>query len=273
MSSKTRVGVVNIRKQFRKTKMCSYHLAGRCTFGAQCFYAHTADELSDAPDLKKTKLCTAWQEGSCSRVDCGFAHGAKELRSTSAVYKTVQCQWYGTGHCSLGNACRYAHGTEEDRSSALAPEGPKKKKKKGKDRAKLAAAPDPAHFPLAAALSSEFMKNLDGQQQDILTQIVQLCSQINSADGTIPRPPPGLEVPLMASPMFLPADLEAKFGAGFATPSTIASTNPSPLFLPTGGYAAAFSPFIFPHDNDPTKGLSPMREMSLPASWLDQAGA
>jgi hypothetical protein len=270
MSSKTRAGVVNIRKQFRKTKMCSYHLAGRCTFGAQCFYAHSAEELNDAPDLKKTKLCTAWQEGSCTKADCGFAHGAKELRSTSAVYKTVQCQWFATGHCSLGNACRYAHGTDEDRSTTVAPETTKKKKNKKGKGAKDKALVEPVEFPLAAAaaLNAEFMRNLDGQQKDILTEIVKLCSQINSADGTVPRPPPGLEMPIAPSPLFMPTDADGKFRPGFATPSTIASTNVSPLFLPTADqYSAAFSPLFFPQGDH--ANMSPMRDMALPAAWLD----
>jgi len=230
MSSKSRVGVVNIRKQFRKTKMCSYNVAGRCTFGAQCFYAHSAAELETAPDLRKTKLCTAWQENGCSKADCQFAHGAKELRSTTAVYKTVQCQWFGTGHCSLGNACRYAHGETEDRSTGVPPETTKKKKKKAKKDAKEETMPA---FPFAGAFNPEFMRNLDGQQQDILTQIVALCSQINHTDG-LPRPPPGLELPL--SPMMFPGD--EKFAQGMATPSTMApasnpSLNPSPLYLPS----------------------------------------
>jgi hypothetical protein len=256
MSSKSRVGVVNIRKQFRKTKMCSYHQAGRCTFGAQCFYAHTPEEMESAPDLKKTKLCTAWQEGTCSKSDCQFAHGAKELRSTTAVYKTVQCQWFGTGHCSLGAACRYAHGDVEDRSAALPQEGKKKKKKSKKAQPKN----DMAAFPFPG-LNTEFMRNLDGQQKDILTQIVALCSQIN-ADG-LPRPPPGLELPV--NPMLFPEEKFSGVHAGLATPSTIASTNPSPLFLPTD--YRAFNAFV------EDKTLSPMRDMKLPAPWLDDRGS
>jgi len=263
-STKSRVGVVNIRKQFRKTKMCSYHQAGRCTFGAQCFYAHNSEELNDAPNLRKTKLCTAWQEGTCSKADCQFAHGAKDLRSTDAVYKTVQCQWFATGHCSLGGACRYAHGVEEDRSEAICPvatplEGTKKKKqKKNKDK-KVKAVEEPG-IPLGP-LNPEFLRGLEGNT-DILTQIVALCSQI-SAD---PRAaPPGLAM----SPLLVPADAEGKFSPppGLATPSTIASTNPSPLYLPTNPYAAFASPFWLPVDED-GKAMSPMREINLPAPWL-----
>jgi hypothetical protein len=265
-STKNRVGVVNIRKQFRKTKMCSYHQAGRCTFGAQCFYAHTPDELSDAPDLRKTKLCTAWQEGTCSKADCQFAHGAKDLRSTSAVYKTVQCQWFATGHCSLGMACRYAHGVQEDRSEATCipcPQEGTKKKKQKKNKDKKEKAEVAPQIPIGP-LNPEFLRGLEGNS-DILSQIVALCSQI-SAD---PRaaPPPGL----MMSPLLVPADAEGKFSPppGLATPTTIASTNPSPLYLPTNPYSAFASPFFMPVDED-GKNMSPMQEINLPASWLSE---
>jgi len=110
-------------------------------------------------------------------------------------------------------------------------------------------------------LNPEFLRGLEGNT-DILTQIVALCSQI-SAD---PRAaPPGLAM----SPLLVPADAEGKFSPppGLATPSTIASTNPSPLYLPTNPYAAFASPFWLPVDED-GKAMSPMREINLPAPWL-----
>jgi hypothetical protein len=283
-SPKARSGIVNIRKQFRKTKLCSYYLAGRCTFGSQCFYAHNPDDVQDAPDLKKTKLCIAWQDGTCANgADCGFAHGAKELRSTTAVYKTVQCQWYSTGHCSLGSSCRYAHGDMDDRSKLTTDESSKKKKKKKTSKDKkpeLPVAQDgpvcppcmpvpnvgPTFDPVAAAVQSEFLRSMESLQKgngDVLQQIVNLCTRLQLTPEDLP-PPPGLP-----SPYRVPADAYGKSSpkAGFeglSTPSTVASTAASPQFSPLDlgtSFAAAGSPqhqgmrlnqFVFPRlgEND-----------------------
>jgi hypothetical protein len=240
---------VNIRKQFRKTKLCSYYLAGRCTFGSQCFYAHNPEDIQHAPDLKKTKLCIAWQDGTCSNgADCTFAHGAKELRSTDAVYKTVQCQWYSTGHCSLGSSCRYAHGETDDRSKVnQADESSKKKKKKSKGKDKKPELPlsndgampvcppcQPVMDPVAAAVQSEFLRSMESLKGngDMLQQIVNLCSRLQLKPEDLPPPPPGLPSPFRA-----PADAHGKASPkqgveGLSTPSTIASTAASPHFSP-----------------------------------------
>jgi hypothetical protein len=277
-SPKARSGIVNIRKQFRKTKLCSYYLAGRCTFGTQCFYAHNPEDVQGAPDLKKTKLCIAWQDGTCANgADCTFAHGAKELRSTTAVYKTVQCQWYSTGHCSLGSSCRYAHGESDDRSKLNANDSSKKKKKKkSKDKkqdlpvsnegASSMPAPlpaVPAFDPVAAAVQSEFLRSMESLKGngDVLQQIVNLCTKLQLTPEDLPPPPPGLPSPFRA-----PADANGKgspkpgaIPEGLSTPSTIASTAGSPQFSPLdlgGSFAYAGSPvhhgmplnhFVFPH--------------------------
>jgi hypothetical protein len=267
-SPKARSGIVNIRKQFRKTKLCSYYLAGRCTFGSQCFYAHNPEDVHDAPDLKKTKLCIAWPDGKCAkRADCGFAHGAKELRSTVAVYKTVQCQWYSTGHCSLGSSCRYAHGDQEDRSKLTTDESAKKKKKKKTVKDKkpelpvnpeaspmptcqpcMPVAAVPVFDPVAAAVQSEFLRSMEHLKGngDVLQQIVNLCTRLQLTPEDLPPPPPGLP-----SPFRVPADAHGKAspkGAtpeGLSTPSTIASTAGSPQFSPLdlgNSFVAAGSP-------------------------------
>jgi len=275
--SKNKGGVVNIRKQFRKTKMCSYQSAGRCTFGAQCFYAHCTDELSSAPDLRKTKLCSSFQDGECKHsTTCTYAHGSKELRATDAVYKTVQCQWFATGHCSLGNACRYAHGVEDKNEIKPANGETKKRKNKKKNAAKAPAAaeiPQPA-FPSFGATP---LPSFDQDSADILKNIVDLCSAIQlGQDMGIPFPPPpavdmgspfctpkygygsGYATPsTIASTNTSPATPVASFctpkygyGSGYATPSTIASTNTSPLFIPTCDTdifrSPAFHPAVFP---------------------------
>jgi len=256
--------VVNIRKQFRKTKMCSYHLAGRCTFGASCFYAHSQEDIQDAPNLSKTKLCIQWQQGQCQLGSkCKFAHGAKELRSTNAVYKTVLCQYWPKGHCSLGNACRYAHGTVEHRQVKEAEPKPKKKKARGDAPAVEPFAPAPRAAPppmpaLPNGLPSGFpgtltgpavpafpagfamppmpgfpgmpnpaAGNLDPQQTEILRSIVSLCSQLQDMGGntTTSGAAPEPETPMSGA--------SAKTaGLGFTTPSTIASSTTSPSLRP-----------------------------------------
>jgi len=263
-SPKARSGIVNIRKQFRKTKLCSYYLAGRCTFGSQCFYAHNPEDVQSAPDLKKTKLCIAWQDGNCPNgADCGFAHGAKELRSTTAVYKTVQCQWFSTGHCSLGSSCRYAHGEVDDRSKLTTADESSKKKKKNKKSGKdkkpelPVAAPEPTcrpcgpamppFDPVSAAVQSEFLRSMESLKGngDVLQQIVNLCTRLQLTPEDLP-PPPGLP-----SPFRVPADAQRKAspkqGAteGLSTPSTVASTVGSPQFSPLdlgSSFAVAGSP-------------------------------
>jgi hypothetical protein len=265
-SPKARSGIVNIRKQFRKTKLCSYYLAGRCTFGSQCFYAHNPEDIQHAPDLKKTKLCIAWQDGTCNNgADCCFAHGAKELRSTDAVYKTVQCQWYSTGHCSLGNSCRYAHGDIDDRSklATATDESSKKKKKKSKSKDKKPELPvaecqpcapmQPTavpYDPVAAAVQSEFLRSMESLKGngDMLQQIVHLCSRLQLKPEDLPPPPPGLP-----SPIAFRADAHGKVSSpkpgaiyeGLSTPSTVASTAASPHFSPLdlgASFAVAGSP-------------------------------
>jgi hypothetical protein len=263
-SPKARSGIVNIRKQFRKTKLCSYYLAGRCTFGTQCFYAHNPEDVQHAPDLKKTKLCIAWQDGTCSNgANCGFAHGAKELRSTTAVYKTVQCQWYSTGHCSLGSSCRYAHGDQDDRSKLNADESSKKKKKKSKSKKPelpvsteaassssmpmpIPMAAVPTFDPVAAAVQSEFLRSMDSLKGngDMLQQIVNLCTRLQLTPEDLPPPPPGLPSPFRV-PADAPGKATPKSGPlGLSTPSTIASTAASPQFMPLdlGTSFAAASP-------------------------------
>jgi hypothetical protein len=273
-SPKARSGIVNIRKQFRKTKLCSYYLAGRCTFGTQCFYAHNPEDIQDAPDLKKTKLCIAWQDGTCANGStCGFAHGAKELRSTEAVYKTVQCQWYSTGHCSLGSSCRYAHGDVEDRSKLTnADESSKKKKKKSKSKDKKpelplsgestsssmpATVPAGAHYdPVAAAVQSEFLRSMESLKGngDMLQQIVNLCSRLQLKPEDLPPPPPGLPSPFQAGAdtRYSKVRDSPKPGAqGLSTPSTVASTAASPHFSPLdlGSSYAAVAASPMQHHN------------------------
>lgn len=68
------------------------------------------------PDLRKTRLCTAFEQGHCDKKDCSFAHGEEELRTTDLFYKKALCIWHAKGKCRSGNQCRFAHGVSDLRS-------------------------------------------------------------------------------------------------------------------------------------------------------------
>lgn len=102
-----------LTSQLRKTKICIYHLRGSCQYGADCAFAHSCAEVQAAPDLRKTRLCRAFEAGKCSDAKCSFAHGERELRSTNLVYKTSMCIWNEKGKCRNGDQCRFAHGSTE----------------------------------------------------------------------------------------------------------------------------------------------------------------
>mmetsp|Transcript_39953 Transcript_39953/g.114175 ORF Transcript_39953/g.114175 Transcript_39953/m.114175 type:complete len:297 (+) Transcript_39953:134-1024(+) len=72
--------------QFKKTVICRFFLADKCKKGNKCTFAHSADELQDAPDLTKTALCKQWRRGTCAlgSDQCVFAHGRRELRASPA---------------------------------------------------------------------------------------------------------------------------------------------------------------------------------------------
>mmetsp|Transcript_41899 Transcript_41899/g.76132 ORF Transcript_41899/g.76132 Transcript_41899/m.76132 type:complete len:479 (-) Transcript_41899:77-1513(-) len=102
--------------QFSKTKMCKFHLMGKCTKGDDCLFAHEKTEMRPLPDLTCTKLCKALiQTGVCTLPDCKYAHNKEELRSTSSFHKTKMCRFALMGHCALGDKCNFAHTSEEIR--------------------------------------------------------------------------------------------------------------------------------------------------------------
>lgn len=76
----------HFRSQFVKTRLCRFYPTGMCKFGDDCAYAHTEEELSEGPDLTKTSMCKAWQDGHCDvpTDQCPYAHGQSELRVTAA---------------------------------------------------------------------------------------------------------------------------------------------------------------------------------------------
>eukprot|EP00418_Pyrodinium_bahamense_P078526 CAMPEP_0179066692 /NCGR_PEP_ID=MMETSP0796-20121207/29105_1 /TAXON_ID=73915 /ORGANISM="Pyrodinium bahamense, Strain pbaha01" /LENGTH=88 /DNA_ID=CAMNT_0020763699 /DNA_START=69 /DNA_END=332 /DNA_ORIENTATION=+ len=68
----------------RKTKLCKFHLKGRCNKGETCNFAHSEEEMKPLPDFYRTRLCpTLINTGVCSDLKaCPFAHSRKELRSS-----------------------------------------------------------------------------------------------------------------------------------------------------------------------------------------------
>lgn len=103
---------------FFKTKICPFLLAGHCSKGAKCTYAHSQKDLHDEPNLKKTKICQQHILGRCNMGNrCSYAHGEHELRFTPEFYKTTLCTAFIKGQCKLGDKCRFAHGPEQLRES------------------------------------------------------------------------------------------------------------------------------------------------------------
>lgn len=113
------------RAQFYKTKICLWHLNGRCFMGEDCNYAHSFSELKENPDLRKTTLCTELkQKLTCTNPACPYAHSQKELRANNFLFKTSVCKFWKYGRCPAGSTCRYAHGFEEVRNPLEVFKGP-----------------------------------------------------------------------------------------------------------------------------------------------------
>ena len=71
----------------KKTRLCKFFVAGACTRGSSCAFAHGASQLRDQPDFSKTRLCADFAEaGWCvAGQKCQFAHGKSELRPGSSA--------------------------------------------------------------------------------------------------------------------------------------------------------------------------------------------
>jgi len=102
-----------INRQLCNTRLCLYHMKGACTYGDACTFAHSPSSLHAAPDLQKTRLCKAFNQGCCNDKECRFAHGDEELRSTGNFFKKTLCVWFEKGKCRNGQQCRFAHGLTE----------------------------------------------------------------------------------------------------------------------------------------------------------------
>jgi hypothetical protein len=99
-------------KWLHKTRLCVYSIQGTCRLGSKCSFAHAASEVQDAPNLRKTQFCEAFEKGNCNNPNCSFAHGEEELR-LSPNYKNKLCKWFGKGKCRNGDECGFAHGEHQ----------------------------------------------------------------------------------------------------------------------------------------------------------------
>ncbi|CAE7548332.1 Eci2 [Symbiodinium sp. CCMP2456] len=89
------------RRLFKGTRLCKFFLAGCCSRGETCNFAHSVDDLKQFPDFSKTRLCEPFMKsGTCEQgtlacqqhcsninvsssgncVNCKFAHCRDELR-------------------------------------------------------------------------------------------------------------------------------------------------------------------------------------------------
>merc|ERR1719326_2655476 len=123
-----------LKRQLKKTKMCLHFEKGECKFGSRCSFAHSEDEIQDVPDLTKTRICEAFENGKCDNENCSFAHGADELRSTDIFYKRTLCIWHDKGTCRAGDECRFAHGEDDLRGDAKQRKEAAEAHKQGKKR-------------------------------------------------------------------------------------------------------------------------------------------
>jgi len=62
------------------------------------------------------KLCPVFVEtGACADMNdtCDYSHSLEEVRSYNQNYRTKICEFAANGCCKKGNACRFAHSSEE----------------------------------------------------------------------------------------------------------------------------------------------------------------
>jgi len=80
-SATSNPGSLKLFNACQKTKMCRFYAVGTCTKQGQCRFAHSADELQPAPDLRRTKICPELvKTGSCDNQECIFAHSKDGVR-------------------------------------------------------------------------------------------------------------------------------------------------------------------------------------------------
>eukprot|EP00448_Togula_jolla_P033920 CAMPEP_0170622496 /NCGR_PEP_ID=MMETSP0224-20130122/29164_1 /TAXON_ID=285029 /ORGANISM="Togula jolla, Strain CCCM 725" /LENGTH=282 /DNA_ID=CAMNT_0010948823 /DNA_START=56 /DNA_END=904 /DNA_ORIENTATION=+ len=70
-------------RRFFKTKLCTFFAEGKCSRGSRCTYAHMQTDLTAPPDLFHTQACREhFLKGFCEQGDaCPYAHKMEDLRS------------------------------------------------------------------------------------------------------------------------------------------------------------------------------------------------
>eukprot|EP00928_Gymnodinium_smaydae_P086070 TRINITY_DN6989_c0_g1_i5.p1 TRINITY_DN6989_c0_g1~~TRINITY_DN6989_c0_g1_i5.p1 ORF type:complete len:402 (-),score=58.46 TRINITY_DN6989_c0_g1_i5:369-1517(-) len=135
---------VGVQEEILKTRMCSFHLAGRCSKGSSCTFAHHKSELRPKLNLFKSRPCAAYvRKGHCNEGDaCRFAHGSGDLRAPLPAREAEDAM-----SCS------------DDGSDAASSRKPSKKESQAKKTRQQQQQPpvqavDPSQF-LASALSMQ----------------------------------------------------------------------------------------------------------------------
>ncbi|KAF4675324.1 hypothetical protein FOL47_007942 [Perkinsus chesapeaki] len=97
-----------LRKRY-KVRMCIYYLAGGCTEGENCTFAHSPEELANP----KTVMCPSGAR--CTDRNCPFAHDKSELVVGHQRVIQQMCKYIGPGFrgCNAGDCCRFAHTRDE----------------------------------------------------------------------------------------------------------------------------------------------------------------
>lgn len=75
------------KDHFKGTELCRFHLAGACSRGTACNFAHDESQLKAKPNFAKTRLCDMFlKTGRCTiGSSCSFAHGKEEMRKATAA--------------------------------------------------------------------------------------------------------------------------------------------------------------------------------------------
>merc|ERR1719271_992805 len=84
-------------KWLHKTRLCVYSIQGTCRLGSKCSFAHSASEVQDAPNLRKTQLCEAFEKGNCNNPNCSFANGLERVSvamvtSVDLLTESINCE-------------------------------------------------------------------------------------------------------------------------------------------------------------------------------------
>jgi hypothetical protein len=165
-----------------------YHLKGACQYGSDCAFAHSCTELQSTPDLRKTRLCQAFDAGGCDNPDCSFAHGEEELRSTNLFFKKTLCIWNQKGKCRNGEQCRFAHGAAELHTTpGVPPAAPSSKATDGAGATSKATATESRRGARQATRTTSDPKKLSSEPMKVLPT-VPLVSPAELEPMQVPTP-------------------------------------------------------------------------------------